>query len=153
MGSDEVPRRALTASGPKFALWLATATWQFGVRLWAAPWTALGLLLGALGMATGGAVRPQDGVLEFHGGMLRWCLARIPIPGGAAAITLGHTVLARTRDDLERTRRHEAVHVRQYERWGLFFVPAYLGASAWLWLAGQDPYRDNPFEREAWQAD
>lgn len=24
--------------------------------------------------------------------------------------------------------------------------PAYLGSSAWLWLAGKDAYRDNPFE-------
>lgn len=29
------------------------------------------------------------------------------------------------------------------------FIPLYLGASAWAWAAGRDPYRDNVFEREA----
>ena len=45
---------------------------------------------------------------------------------------------------------HEMVHVRQYERWGPFFIPAYLACSLGLWLAGKDAYRDNPFEREAY---
>ncbi len=44
----------------------------------------------------------------------------------AAAITFGHTVLARTQADLDASRSHERIHVRQYERWGLFFIPAYL---------------------------
>jgi hypothetical protein len=46
-------------------------------------------------------------------------------------------------------RRHERVHVRQYERWGPLFIPLYLGASAWALVNGRDPYCDNPFEREA----
>ena len=33
--------------------------------------------------------------------------------------------------------------------WGPFLGPAYLGCSFFLWLKGRDPYRDNPFEREA----
>jgi hypothetical protein len=41
------------------------------------------------------------------------------------------------------------VHVRQYERWGPLFVPAYLVSSLVLWLRGRDPYWDNPFEVEA----
>jgi len=39
--------------------------------------------------------------------------------------------------------------VQQYERWGPLFVPAYLGSSLLQWLRGQDPYRSNWFEREA----
>jgi hypothetical protein len=42
------------------------------------------------------------------------------------AITLGHVVLATTESALKKTRSHERVHVRQYERWGPFFIPAYL---------------------------
>jgi hypothetical protein len=121
--------------------------------LWAGPWTLLGLLLGALAVASGGRMQRAGRVLEFHGGWLRWMLGRVPIAGGAAAMTLGHCVIARSAADLERCRRHELVHVAQYERWGLLFVPAYFACSAWMWLRGYDPYLDNPFEAEAYGSD
>jgi len=89
-------------------------------------------------------------VLEFHGGLLQRFLRRVPIAGGAAAMTLGHCVIARTQADLDYSRQHELVHVAQYERWGPLFVPAYLACSAWMWLRGRDPYLDNPFEEEAY---
>ena len=74
------------------------------------------------------------------------------LPGGplAMAMTLGHVVLGQTDAALDVAREHELVHVRQYERWGPLFVPAYLGASLVLWLAGRDAYRENPFERQAY---
>lgn len=90
--------------------------------------------------------------MEFHGGWLIPLLKRAPISGGATAITLGHTVLARSIADLERTREHELVHVRQYEIWGPLFIPAYFLASGYLWLRGYDAYLDNPFERQAFDA-
>ncbi len=74
----------------------------------------------------------------------------MPLPQGASAITLGHSVLARTTGDLERARAHELVHVRQYERWGPLFVPAYFLSSLAVWLQGRHPYLDNAFEREAY---
>lgn len=117
---------------------------------WASPWTVVGLLAGVLGMATGGKFQRTGKVLEFHGGLLRWALSKAPVIGGASAMTLGHVVIGRTLDDIDRTRDHEAVHVAQYERWGPFFIPAYLGCSLWLWLRGGHPYFDNPFEREAY---
>lgn len=89
-------------------------------------------------------------VLEFHGGLLSWLLLKAPIAGGAAALTLGHTVLARTAADLDGSRSHELIHVAQYERWGPLFVPAYFLCSAWMWVRGRDPYFDNPFEQEAY---
>jgi hypothetical protein len=67
------------------------------------------------------------------------------------AMTLGHTVIGRTTAALDLSRRHELVHVRQYERWGPLFIPAYLICSLWLRLAGRDAYRDNPFEVEAFR--
>ncbi len=86
----------------------------------------------------------------MHGPLLGWALTRlVPIPGGAAAMTLGHVVLGRDATCLERTRAHERVHVQQGERWGPFFVPVYLLASLYLLVAGRDAYHDNPFEREA----
>jgi hypothetical protein len=101
-------------------------------------------------LVTGGGAQRVGRVLEFHGGLLQRLLRRVPIAGGASAMTLGHVVIARTKADLERSRRHELVHVAQYERWGPLFVPAYLACSAWLWLRGYDAYLDNPFEVEAY---
>ncbi len=121
--------------------------------VWASPWTLCGLLLGSLAIATGGGAQRRGKVLEFWGGAAVWLLRHAPIAAGAGAITFGHTVLGQTRGDLDRCRRHELVHVRQYERWGPLFVPAYLLSSLVLWLRGRDPYLENPFEREAYGED
>lgn len=119
--------------------------------VWASPWSACGCLLGGLCLLGGGTCRLRGRVLEFEGRLLAWLLSRAPVIGGAAAMTLGHTVIARNQADLDRTRDHEFVHVQQYERWGPLFVPAYLLSSMWLWLRGRHPYWDNPFEREAYE--
>lgn len=115
---------------------------------WASPWTCLGLAVGVAGLVTGGRGRCADGILEFHGGAVSWLLRRSP--GGPRAMTLGHVVIGLSQTALDRSRSHERVHVRQYERWGPFFIPAYLACSLGLWLTGKDAYRDNPFEREAY---
>lgn len=117
--------------------------------VWAFPWTLLGLGVGLLGLATGGWCRRRGRVVEFHGGGVTWLLERAPVR--PSAMTLGHTVLGRTPEMLDRAREHELVHVRQYERWGLLFVPAYLLASLGVWLQGKHAYYDNPFEREAYR--
>lgn len=120
--------------------------------LWASPNTLLGLAFVLLARATGGGAAVHTGVVEAHGGVPGWLLEHAPFvgPGGASAITLGHVVLARSPALLDLTRTHERVHVAQYARWGPVFMPAYLGAGAWLWVRGRDPYRDNPFEVEAY---
>jgi hypothetical protein len=64
------------------------------------------------------------------------CVAVFRCPGGALAITFGHVVLARDEAALTLTRMHERVHVRQYERWGPAFIPAYVLASAWGIITG-----------------
>ena len=49
--------------------------------------------------------RVVEGVLEAHGPMLAWLLAHLTrLPGGAAALTFGHVVIARDRRSLEETR-------------------------------------------------
>ena len=58
-------------------------------------------------------------------------------------------VLGRSDCYLDACREHQMIHVRQYERWGVLFVPAYLFCSLALWFLGKRPYYDNPFEREA----
>jgi hypothetical protein len=124
------------------------------VYMWAFPITALGLLLAAIVMISGGEVRIVEGVLEVCGGATDFCLRRIVgllLRGGASAMTLGHVVLARDSDLLLITRAHERVHVRQCERWGPLFIPAYVIASLWAWVTGRRPYKDNFFERQAFQ--
>ena len=124
----------------------------FVVRyMWAAPTTAIGLLVLLAGLWRAQA-RVVEGVLEAHGPMLAWLLVHLTrLPGGAAALTLGHVVIARDRRSLEETRAHERVHVRQCETWGPLFVPAYLTASLWAVWRGRNFYFDNRFEVEAFQ--
>jgi hypothetical protein len=121
-------------------------------HVWASPWTLAGLLVGLIGLALGGRVQRTGRIVEFYGPGTARLLRLTPIPGGAAAMTLGHVVLARDAAALEHTRSHELVHVRQYERWGPFFVPVYFLAGAWAWSCGRHPYYDNPFEREAFSS-
>lgn len=128
--------------------WLASALRY----AWASPTTALGVVLAMSGVLTGGRLRLRAGVIEASGGLLPLLLRVVVlIPGGARALTLGHVVLGRTDADLERTRAHERVHVRQCERWGPLFVPAYLSSSAWAAIRGRGAYRGNGFEREAYE--
>jgi hypothetical protein len=117
--------------------------------LWAFPNTLIGLLLVPFSLRRGG-VHLVDGVIEIHGPLVNWLLTRCtPLEDGASAMTIGHVVLGRDQELLNATRNHERVHVRQYERWGPLFIPAYFGASLFLWLTGGRAYQDNPFEREA----
>ena len=118
--------------------------------VWAAPWSAIGLAAGAIGVLGGDRLQRRGPTIEFYGDFAASILAKAPLAGGAAAMTLGHVVLGRNAAALDCCRDHERVHVRQYERWGPLFVPAYLAASAVVALRGGDSYRDNPFEREAY---
>ena len=121
---------------------------RLAVYLWTSPTTLLGLALAALALP-GGRWRRADGVLEASGGWLPRLLRLAPIGGGAAAVALGHVVLAQDQAALDRTRAHERVHVRQAERWGPLFVPAYLLVAGWLLVRRRDPYLEHPFEIEA----
>src|SRR5688500_8322560 len=119
--------------------------------LWASPWTLFGLLIGLLGLLGGGQACCVAGAIGFSGGPVRWLLRHAPLLRGAAAVTFGHVILGQPPDDREAFRMHEHVHVRQYERWGIAFIPAYLGCSLWLWLRGRNWYLENPFEIEAYR--
>lgn len=122
------------------------------VYLWSLPTTAIGLCLGMPALVSGGRMQWVDGVLEIHGGFVTYFLSEWTLlEGGASAMTLGHVVLGRDRGCLDWSRAHERVHVRQCERWGPFFLPAYGIASIVVKLRRGDAYRDNPFEREAYE--
>ncbi len=120
--------------------------------VWPGPFTlaVLALLVAPLALLRS-RVRVVSGVVEVTGGLLVRGLAGL-VPGGSvSAITLGHVVLARTDEDVERLRAHERVHVAQWARGGLLFPFAYFGASLLALLRGRDPYLDNPFERAAFE--
>ena len=118
--------------------------------LWAGPCSLLGLMMGAGLLLCGGHCRRIGHTLEFSRFATctpagsRW--ARLPWQG----ITFGHVILGICAPQLQAIRSHEHVHVRQYERWGLFFFLAYPLASLLALLAGQRPYFDNVFERAAY---
>jgi hypothetical protein len=118
--------------------------------LWAAPTTAIGAMVVLAGLRRA-QVRVVDGVLEAHGPALAWILRNLTlVPGGAAALTLGHVVIGLDQASLESTRAHERVHVRQCEAWGPLFVPAYLAASLVAAARGRNFYYDNRFEIQAY---
>jgi hypothetical protein len=122
-------------------------------------WTAPNSLAGCVLAVTAwidGEVAIVNGVIfiEAHGRSLRWMLRHlVQLPGGAAALTLGHVVLATDATALCRTRTHERIHVAQYERWGPLFLPAYAAASCWALVRGEHYYFGNRFERHAWSQD
>ena len=89
----------------------------------------------------------ERGAMEFHGGFARWFLETRLVR--ASAMTLGHVILGRDRQCLESCRDHEQAHVRQVERWGGLFLPAYGLASVWAWGRGRHYYLDNWFEVDA----
>lgn len=113
--------------------------WRYVKYVWAAPNTAVGLL----GAATvRGRWSLRQGVLLVE--HARGGLAALLAWRGFTAIALGHVVIVRGRAG-DGLLAHEIAHVRQAERWGPAFFPAYL-------LASITGYRRNPFERAAQQA-
>ena len=104
--------------------------------IWASPASLVGLLLAPFFRSR----RAVKGVLLCEGASwprkLGWKFS---------AITLGHVVLS-VEDIGDEMMRHELIHVGQYERWGPFMLPAYLGASVVAVARGRHYYRDNRFE-------
>lgn len=121
---------------------------RFMRYLWAAPCSLVGLVLAAPAFVAGAIARRVDGVIEIAAPAAmqgsRW-LQALPFN----AITFGHVVFATSAMELDRLRSHEHAHVRQYEKWGLFFFLAYPASSGWHWLRGGRAYVDNWFEVEA----
>lgn len=143
--------RAQAVLGSKrtmYERWLMRRFLRLAAYAWALPYTVTGI---AIGLLLSGRFQKIDGVIEIHGPLIAAVLSRLYVP--ALAMTFGHVVFGQTAAALEITRAHERVHVRQYERWGIVFVPVYLLISALLYFRGQDGYRENPFEVEAYAVD
>ncbi len=108
--------------------------------LWAGPTTFLGIIAALTSVSL---PRVQGSILLCRSD--RGFARRFLVDRGYCAITLGHLVLM-SREAPADVLTHEMVHVRQSERLGPFFIPAYLCAMAITRLRGKDPYWDNPFE-------
>src|SRR5688500_5157271 len=120
--------------------WITKSMLKMLRYVWAWPTSILGLAFLYPTIITGGRVRVVDGVLEIHGGIARFFLENCTLlPGGASAMTLGHVVLGRDESALDWTRDHERIHVRQCERWGPLFLPAYGISSALAKMRGKNP--------------
>jgi hypothetical protein len=104
---------------------------------WSLPNTLIGLGFAALSL---GRPRPRAGLLiaESNRGLAYWFLTR----RGFAAITFGRVVVSAV-PLTSRLLMHESHHSRQYEVFGVFFLPVY------LWLHARRGYACNPLEQEA----
>ena len=122
---------------------------RFAAYAWASPNTLIGLLAGFTMLLFGAGAGRIRGAIEFSGGAIGRVMAARTRGFRISAMTLGHVILGTSETALSAARDHEHVHVRQYEHWGPFFLPAYLASSAWQLLCGRHCYRDNYFERQA----
>jgi hypothetical protein len=88
-------------------------------KLWAAPTTLVGVLLGGLGWALGGAA-PSVGnnAIEFRGNKL---IARF-----TPAITIGNAICYASRAPDQSTQEHERQHTYQAEVLGPVYLPAHI---------------------------
>lgn len=119
--------------------------------LWAAPCSAVGLILAAFPLALGGKARWSAGALEVTYRQAESSCGKLARNLPFRGIVFGHIILAVTDEELQRIGLHERVHVEQYERWGPLFFPAYAASSVFQLIRGRNPYWDNHFEVAARQ--
>ncbi len=117
--------------------------------LWASPCSLLGLIFALVALLGGASIRRYGGTLEVAGGRLGSWINALPSSMRLYAITLGHIIIGPSHDLLRCHRRHEHVHVEQYDRWGILLIPLYFASSLSQYCHGRDPYNENRFEREA----
>ena len=116
---------------------------------WASPCSAIGLALAAIVLLLGGRARRFGGTLEVTLRDSEWLTGRLTRSLRFRAVTLGHVIIAVTRQELDGMRAHERIHVQQYERWGAAFFVAYAASSLWQLVRGRRAYWDNRFEIDA----
>ncbi|MEO7479212.1 MAG: hypothetical protein ABIT70_01225 [Sulfuriferula sp.] len=117
--------------------------------VWAAPCTMIGLIFALPLILAGARYKSVFGVLEIALPQQNKRGFRVLNQLPFCAITFGHVVIGTSAENLEHLRDHEHEHVRQYERWGLFFFLAYPASSLHQWIQGNDAYWDNWFEVQA----
>lgn len=164
----EVSSWVFTLAYSLFALAVAAAWWYFpptfgrsepsAMRwlkftrlLWAAPCSAVGLVLALIPLVLGGKAKWSAGALEVTYRQSQASCGKLARTLPFRGIVFGHVILAVTREELQYIGAHERVHVEQYERWGPLFFLAYGASSLWQLLKGRSPYWYNHFEIQARQ--
>ena len=94
----------------------------------------------------GAKIQRVSGVLEVNLDPRSRALCKAVSCLPFTAITFGHVVLACNAQEQAALRRHERVHVAQYELWGPVFLLAYPLESLFQLLRGRKAYLDNRFE-------
>jgi hypothetical protein len=143
----------INGSGPLRQLMSWTGS-MLGI-LWALPLTMFGMIFALPILLWRGkvhVVRTPTPALMISGPVADYMLNRHPF-GAMCAMAIGHLVIAEKRGLTPQVLTHELAHVRQAACWGILFPIAYLAASAWAVLHGQDAYWHNVFEVAARQAE
>jgi hypothetical protein len=123
--------------------------------LWALPLTLFGVLLALPVLLRHGRVHlvhSPTPALVASGPVADYLLEHHPF-GPMCAMAVGHIVIAERRGLTPQVLTHELAHVRQAAVWGFVFPLAYLIASGWAVLHGQDAYWHNVFEVAARKAE
>jgi hypothetical protein len=123
--------------------------------VWALPLTLLGLLCAipiVLLRGRAHAIHDSTPALLVRGPFADYLLEHHPF-GPMSAMAIGHVIIADRRGMTKQILTHELAHVRQASLWGVLFPIAYIAASLWAWLRGQDAYWNNAFEVAARNAE
>jgi hypothetical protein len=123
--------------------------------VWALPLTLLGLLSAIpIVLLRGRAYTIHDSTpaLLIRGPVADYLLEHHPF-GPMSAMAIGHVIIADHHGMTKQILTHELAHVRQASIWGVLFPVAYVTASLWAWLRGQDAYWTNAFEVAARNAE
>jgi hypothetical protein len=139
-----VPELSGGAIGQRLATWVPrpprTMLGRAVTTVWASPLTAVGLLMAAAsGRRPRWSPEHRCWIVDDVRGPSEVALRTV----GAEANAIGQVVLSRSATSSPALLAHEAVHVRQAERFGPLLFPMY------LWLGARYGYRHHPLERAA----
>ncbi|MEX0869517.1 MAG: hypothetical protein WD011_07575 [Nitriliruptoraceae bacterium] len=141
--ADLLPQVEYGVIAGRIARWTPEATQPVRpgrARLWSAPLTLCGFFVARLGGATPRWDEDHACYVAIGvGGLSRLLLRRV----GAHANTIGQVVIITVHHPSAALVAHEAMHVRQMERFGPLMPLLY------VWMGALYGYRDNPFEHAA----
>src|SRR3569833_873887 len=141
-------------SRPTARRWLRVIGMLLGI-LWALPLTLFGILMAAPAVLWRGKlclVPAPTPALLISGPLADFLLERHPF-GVLCVLVFGFIVIADRRSLTPQILTFELAHVRQAAYWGSLFPLAYLAASMWAVMRGQDAYWHNIFEVAARKAE
>ncbi len=110
----------------------------------------LGLVVGGLGLLTGGRVQRIRYTLEFSGGAVTWLLQRSLLGQSILAMTLGHVILGVSSDAWPAHVVTSGCMSVNMNAGGRSFCQHMQRVRSWFGYVAGAPYRDNWFEVQAY---